>query len=258
MDLHPANYTVPRWADVHATVVRFDVDALRDAVAKVLERGGDDDALWEATRAQVGPWFGVHGWWIGNESFGSCWCHSPLASRNKRKGAQTAAVAWVVHEVTLLVDFVRALDDLFAGVRDHDTARAVARGFDALVDEVATRTQCNESWYRYVVACIPWLFDALGIRRGRQLQALLERTMGCVFSSWVRPSPDAARAMARELATYAESQGRRASTAPAPRPHPPRTAVRLPMNGSAEVARAIADQIAVGRDARAAPPGSPR
>ncbi|MCE7937870.1 glycosyl transferase [bacterium] len=39
---------------------------------------------------------------------------------------------------------------------------------------------------------------------------------------------------------------------------PPRTAVRLPMNGSAEVARAIADQIAVGRDARAAPPGSPR
>ncbi len=219
MDFYPADYTPPPWIEVHASVLRFDPEALRGRVTDTLARGGDDEALWEATRACVGPWFGLRGWWIGNESFGSCWCHSPLARRGRqKKPPSAAAVDWVVREVTLIVDAVRALEPLFARFRDQDLDHAVAGGLNALIDEMAERTHCNESWYRYVTESVPWLFDALGVRRGKALEALLARMTSCVFSSWVRPAPDAARAMALELAAYASTRGRRGRPIPTSTP----------------------------------------
>lgn len=226
MDRYRADYTPPPWVAVHADVVRFDHKALRRAVEETLARDPSDEALWAATRAVVGPWFGMECWWIGNESFGGCWCHSPMATLRKSGRGRAAARDWVVQEVVLLVDAVRALGPLFEALREEpDTARAIVRGFDGLVDEMAERTQCNESWYRFVVACVPWLFDALGVPRGAELDRLLARTTACVFSSWTRPSPDAARAMAHELAAYGAAQ----RDQPAPTPFaPPRVALDLP------------------------------
>lgn len=226
MDRYPADYAPPPWVSVCADVARFDREALQRAVAETLARDPSDEALWAATRAVVGPWFGMQCWWIGNESFGGCWCHSPMVALRRGGRGRAAARDWVVQEVVLLVDAVRALGPLFEALREEpDTARAIVRGFDGLVDEMAERTQCNESWYRFVVACVPWLFDALGVPRGAELDRLLERTTACVFSSWTRPSPDAARAMAHELAAYGAAQYDRPPPAPFA---PPRVALDLP------------------------------
>lgn len=196
--------TLPLWSEVRDAIARYDEPRLREAVTAVLRATAPQDL--PATIAPIaGAWYGRGGWSIGNESFGSCWCHSPVANLRAANGdpARLApAVDWVVGEVRAMVECLRAFDAAFGRVRrgakgELDEAGVVA-AIDEIIDGVIDRTACQESWYRYAGDGVTWLCDALGVPRGA-IEAVVEASINTVFSSWTAPSPGPRRAAVRAV-----------------------------------------------------------
>lgn len=200
------------WLEVRTAIDRFDEADLRrelEAAVGTLE-GPAVNALDARIGAAVGAWYGGNGAWrAGNESFGGCWCHSPVARLTAAPQAERTAamreeaVAWLVGEVRLLVEALRGFasiyDALDRGAQGAARERVVEAAIDALIDLVAQRTQCSESWYRFVADGVTWLCDALGAPRGGVVDTL-RQTIRTVFSSWTAPAPAARRAATQSLA----------------------------------------------------------
>lgn len=199
--------TLPLWSEVRDAIARYDASRLREAVTAVLRAppANSQQDLQETISRIAGPWYGRGGWSIGNESFGSCWCHSPVANLRAANGdpAQLGpAVDWVVGEVRAMVECLRAFDAAFGRVKRDAKGEldepGVVAAIDEIIDGVIDRTACQESWYRYAGDGVTWLCDALGVPRGA-IEAVVEASINTVFSSWTAPSPGPRRAAVRAV-----------------------------------------------------------
>jgi hypothetical protein len=199
--------TLPRWSEVRDALARYDESRLRAAVTAVLRA---PPATWQqdldaTISTNAGAWYGRGGWSIGNESFGSCACHSPvvnLRAANADPARLAPAVDWVVGEVRAMVECLRAFEAAFGRVKRGaegalDEAEVTA-AIDAIIDGVIDRTSCSESWYRYAGDGVTWLCDALGVPRDA-IEAVVEASINTVFSSWTAPSPGPRRAAVRAV-----------------------------------------------------------
>lgn len=199
--------TLPLWSEVRDAIARYDESRLRDAVTAVLraQPAAAQPDLQATISTIAGTWYGRVGWSIGNESFGSCWCHSPVANlraANADSARLAPAVDWVVGEVRAMVECLRAFDAVFGRVKrgakgELDEAEVTA-AIDGIIDGVIDRTSCQESWYRYAGDGVTWLCDALGVPRG-SIEAVVEASINTVFSSWTAPSPGPRRAAVRAV-----------------------------------------------------------
>ncbi len=192
---------LPPWAEVREAAASYDEARLREVVVATFEPGRETRDFNETISATVGTWYGRSGWSVGNESFGSCWCHSPMLAytRGPRDPARlTPAVDWVAREVGALVECLRAFAAIFEALPRGASPEAVAQTLDRIIDAVIERTGCQESWYRYVGDGTTWLCDHLGVERGA-IESVVEGSINAVFSSWTAPPPGAREAALRAV-----------------------------------------------------------
>lgn len=112
-------------------------------------------------RAEFPRWYARGGWFVGNETFGGCFCHSLPSALTS--GA-SAGADWVVNEVEQMLTLLREWAPLIERVefaKNSDDKLELARASVlAMVDAMIDHGWVSESWYRYVDDGVRWMIAA--------------------------------------------------------------------------------------------------
>jgi hypothetical protein len=215
----------PSWADVEASLDRYDARALDAAVRAWIDEFMPRNIPWKKGRAELrdvavyqrrldlvlarhlGPWYGHRGWRVSNESFGGCFCHSFLGeyASNPRVDGVARATAWVLAEVTALTRCLREFSLVFRQFgHPHDPgdrAVSLAATIDQVFDAVIDGTACTGAWHRYVVDGVVWLVDHRSIEAPPVLEALVDASVSASCEDYLPVSKGVRYRLCDDLST---------------------------------------------------------
>jgi hypothetical protein len=169
------------------------------------------DPLNERLRALFPNWYGRDVWYVGNETFGGCFCHSLPSALTS---GHSAGADWVVTEIESMLTVLRAwapiIEHAEFAEKSARTKSIASKSVLAMIDVMIDHGFLSESWYRYVDDGVRWLVAST---TGRALDEPALRdfcSRNFAFTSWTAPSNANKRSFAdaaAELVDFAAPTG---------------------------------------------------
>lgn len=234
--------TLERWDVVWSDVQAFDAKALEAAVSDVfaaLERehgslivsekprtdgkgqklpavvrwGGKQSERSEIARAPLTAklvsmfphWYGRGRWYVGNETFGGCFCHGlPIALVS----GPGSGAKWVVSEVSAMLSALQQWAphiDRVEHCENHAERAVLAHDATiAMIDVMIDSNWISESWYGFVDDGVRWMLQAATGLSPNEPPIRNVASASFAFSSWTSPSSSQKNNFADSIAALLE------------------------------------------------------
>lgn len=146
-------------------------------------------ALTAKLQATFPNWYGRSGWYIGNETFGGCFCHSLPSELAKGSGP---GAQWVVGEIRRMLSALEQWAPHIERV-EHCPNRAERPVFAhdatlAMIDVMIDSGWLSESWYSFVDDGVKWMLQSATGLPPNQPPISEISSASFAFTSWTGPS----------------------------------------------------------------------